>query len=222
MDRQVRQGLTRALGATGLAVAALCVACEGPPWPAEAQSPRAANVAGDTPQVALLDAGAAPARPFHTMTIAQCARDAQDCARARAGEGTGPAYLVAFGSGVGSTRTREQAMADLYRELRDRTASGAHLVARPRHLDEPEGGAPWLADETEVRRGGPMDNDPLVEAAFELMAVADREGELTVDNTPSNPCKVALGAPDLPDASVPMARCFLKDETFERRFGRGR
>jgi hypothetical protein len=112
-------------------------------------------------------------------------------------------------------------MADLYRELRDRTASGAHLAARPRHLDEPEGGVLPPPDETEIRRGAPMENDPLVEAAFELMAVVDREGELTLDTAPSNdPCKVALGGPELPDASASIARCFVKDDTFRYRRGR--
>jgi hypothetical protein len=89
-------------------------------------------------------------------------------------------------------------------------------------LDDPEGGALPPPDETEGRRGAPTENDPLVEAAFELMAVVDREGEITIDSAPSNPCKVALGAPEMPDASPSVARCFLKDDAFERRFGRGR
>jgi hypothetical protein len=219
VDRQVRQGLSPAVVSTALAAVVLCAACEGPPWPAEAQSPQPAAVAADAPKI--LDAGMAPARPFHTLTLAQCARAAQDCLRAHGGDSAGPAYLVAFGSGVGSLRTREQAMADLYRELRDRTASGGHLAARPRHLDEPEGGALPPPDETEVRRGPPMEKDPLVEAAFELMAVVDREGEVTVDTAPSSdPCKVALGAPELPDASASTARCFLKEDTFRYRHGR--
>jgi hypothetical protein len=113
-------------------------------------------------------------------------------------------------------------MADLYSELRDRTASGSHLAVRAQHLDAPEGGAA-TADESEAKLEAPVKGDPLVEAAFELMKLVDREGEITIDSVPPNgSCKVALGTPETLDAFVGTDRCLLTDERHEGRPGRGR
>ena len=205
MDRHVRQGLR--LTAALAFLAAACASGEGPP-PAEqapsAPAPPASAMSAD-PSVGRV-------RPFHLLTIAHCSREGSECSRAQATAPPGPTYVVAVGAAAGSTRSREQAMADLYRELRDRTAYGSHLVARPRHLGEGEGGAP-VADDSNEKTGKSVEGDPLVEAAFALMKIVDREGEVTIDRAPSNGlCKVALGELETLDASAGVNRCFLSEE----------
>jgi hypothetical protein len=197
--------------------AAASLECGGRPeatQPAATPEPPAA--------VASADAVAVPVRAFHVLTIAQCSREAAECSLAHATAPPGPTYVVAAGAGGGSTRSREQAMADLYRELRDGTAYGSHLVARPRHLDESEGGAPG-ADEKGAKTAKPGAGDPLDEAAIELMGLVDSEGEITIDRAPSNAsCKVALAARERLDASAGVERCFLAEERHEGGKGHGR
>jgi hypothetical protein len=168
------------------------------------------------------DAVTAPARPFHTLMVAQCSREGAECSLAHANAPPGPTYVVAFGTGAGSTRSRAQAMADLYRELRDRTASGSHLAVRPRHLAESEGGAP-AAEDTDTRAAASAGGDPLVEASFELMKIVDRDGEITLDSAPSNAsCKVALVEASPLDASAGVDRCLQAEERHQGRPSGGR
>lgn len=211
MDRRSRQ---RFRLAAALSFAAS--ACEGPP--PVAQAPSVPELPTSTTST---DAVATPVRPFHAVTIAQCSREGAECSRAQAMAPPGPAYVVARGTAAGQTRSREQAMADLYRELRDRTAYGSHLVARPRHLDEVDGGAP-TADDSDSKVGKSVEGDPLVGAAFELMKLVDREGEITIDGVPSSgSCKVALAEREMLDASAE-DRCFLAEERHQSRPSGGR
>ncbi|HEY2515354.1 MAG TPA: hypothetical protein VGI39_31015 [Polyangiaceae bacterium] len=60
-------------------------------------------------------------------------------------------------------------------------------------------------------------------AAFELMKLLDREGEITIDSAPPNrSCKLALRQPETLDASAEVGRCLLEEEAHKGRSGRGR
>ncbi len=197
------------LSTIALAVSLACAACDTPPPPA------AATPASPAPS-ALADAPASAVRPFHLITIAGCSRVGAACPPAT--DALGVTYVVAFGTGAGTTRSRQQASAEVYRELRDRTAFGTHLAARARHLDEGDAGAAPLPDEAPLKTGQPTEGEPLVEAAVELMRLVDREGEVTIDSAPSSgACKVALLPREAPDASTDVERCFLEDEARKKK-----
>jgi hypothetical protein len=154
--------------------------------------------------------------------VAECSREGAQCSLANGTPPPGPTYVVAFGTSAGSTRSRQQAMTDLYRELRDRTASGSHLAARSQHLAESEGGGP-AADDADSKEAKSAGGDPLVDAAFELMKIVDREGEITIDSAPSNrSCRVSFVQPTPLDASAGEDRCFQAEERHEGRPSRGR
>jgi hypothetical protein len=150
------------------------------------------------------------AGPYHAITVALCARAADLCAGAQATGETRADYAVVFGSGAGTLRTRSQAMADLYKELRDRTSWGTHLTARPHHLElAPDASVP--SSSAVPRAETTPDPDPLVAASFELMTVVDTDGEITIDTTSSyGACKLALA--DATDADGGAARCFIAVE----------
>jgi hypothetical protein len=140
------------------------------------------------------DAGGEGGAQFHAMTVSLCARDADACAQAGGSvPPSEPAYRVAFGRGAGIMRTREQAMTDLYREMRDRLGWGAHLVAEPQRLPPADGASGLPAS----RPPNPSDEDePLVRTAFDLMDSVDSEGEVTIDTLPAltaGHCKLAVG-----------------------------
>ena len=89
-------------------------------------------------------------------------------------------------------------MAELYKEIRDRTQSGEHLEARPRHLGDPPADPAGAAPRSKARAA----DEPLVEAAFQLMDAVDRDGEVALDplaQRGAKGCRLSLGAPD-PDA----------------------
>ena len=51
-------------------------------------------------------------------------------------------YRVVFGVGRGASRSRAQTVADLYQELRDRTALGSRLEAEAHAVGDAVGAAP--------------------------------------------------------------------------------
>ncbi len=109
-------------------------------------------------------------------------------------------------------------MAELYKEIRDRTESGEHLEAHPRHLGEPPADPAGAAPRSKARAG----DEPLVEAAFQLMDAVDRDGELTIDplaQRGAHGCRLALGTLDL-DAGA--THCLLDAPVESGRSGRGR
>jgi len=159
---------------------------------------------GDAPPAPLdaIDSGVVIDDSPHMMLITACWIDRRGCLRAQPSPPpAGSTYRVVFGGGTGSLRTRGQAMADLYGAIRDRTQAGEHLAAAPHHVGDPP------ADDAQepVRPRSHGDEDPIVEAAFKLMAEVDRGGELTIDSLPRrapSSCKLALGSRDL-DAGEP-------------------
>jgi hypothetical protein len=143
----------------------------------------------------------------HMVLITACRIDRRGCLRAQPSPPPATsAYRVVLGGGGGAVRTRGQAMADLYKEIRDRTEAGEHLAAAPHHVGDP----PPEDAQDAPRAHSHAGDDPIVEAAFELMAEVDRDGELTIDSLPRRApsgCKLALGSLD-PDAGS--SRCLVE------------
>jgi hypothetical protein len=139
------------------------------------------------------DAGAVVDATGHAVLVTSCAIDKRGCLLAQPSSTPDDAtYRVVFGGGAGSIRSRGQAMAELYKEIRDRTGAGGHLSAEPHHIGDPRPGAEAAKAAPRPRKT----DDPLVEAAFQLMDAVDHDGELTIDSLPmrsANSCRLALG-----------------------------
>ena len=157
---------------------------------------------------------------FHTITVTLCPREEAGCrgmppVNGERGGGSGggtPAYRVSFGSGAGALRSRDQAVADLYREIRDRTGLGGHLAAEARHL------ALSPTDAGSGAGGGPHartpGSDPLVDAAFQLIEAVDTEGQVTVDAARGRAdCKLSLLAAGATDGGA--GRCVIREPSRE-------
>ena len=140
------------------------------------------------------DAGAPQSSGSHAMVVTLCAADPGACAAARAdGGNVESGYRVVFGSGRAELRSRGQAMADLYKELRDRTSSGERLSAQPR---SPGDGGALAAGESRGSSGPGGDAEPLSQCAFHLLDLVDGVGEVTLDvvhGYGSRACLVSLG-----------------------------
>lgn len=179
-----------------------------PPPEAMPRAPQLAASAAPTegPVVEVADAGAVADGAHHAVLVTTCAIDKNGCLLAQPSAApSDSSYRVVFGGGVGAIRTRGQAMADLYKEIRDWTENGGHLAAETHHLGDPP---PDLEGAKSARRTGGAD-DPLVAAAFELMDAVDHDGEVTLDalsqRSPSS-CKLSIASPD-PDAGA--SRCLV-------------
>jgi len=199
-------------------------ACEDHMSPAEAPPPSLATMprvqqAATSPVAApestaateVIDAGEPSDDAQHAVLVTSCALDKIGCVRAQPSPvPDDTSYRIVFGGGAGAIRTRGQTMADLYKEIRDRTNAGAHLAAQTHHLGDPAPGAD-LASAPRARSR--VDDDPLVEAAFQLMNAVDRDGEITIDTLPPRgprACKLSLGALD-PDGGG--ANCLVNGST---------
>jgi len=196
-----------------LPLAALLPHCGGP-LPGAETPVQVASGAGAPDASAAGDATSRPARAFHTITVSACARDAEECRRAKANGGEG-SYRMALGGGIGMLRSREQVVADLYRELRDRTAVGTRLAAHPRHLElgPLEGGSP-AGGSGGAGASAASDSpatDELIHAARELVDAVDAQGEVTLDVDHGGiACKLSLG---LEGADASARRCLIEDTT---------
>ncbi len=167
-----------------------------------------------TPVASAPDAGASDGGTFHTITVTLCAKDRDACRKAQGTPGES-SYRIAFGGSPGTLRSREQATADLYRELRDRTAFGTRLAAQRRRLEAPERDAGGVASaaagqaSTSPRAESPV-KDVLIDAAHELIDAVDSDGEVTIDVARGRPgCKVSLATSSAPDAGS--GHCLIWD-----------
>jgi hypothetical protein len=194
------------------------------PTPSEATMPRTAMPVASTtvtegPALSATGGGASATRGHHAIIVTSCAID-KSCSGAQAtSPQTEATYRVAFGRGAGTIRTRGQATADLYKEIRDRMDSGAHLAAEPHHLGDP---AP-IADTEPARMRKSAGDDPVVEAAFQLMDAVDQNGEVAIDGVPMmgpSACKLSMGHVD---ADAGTSRCLVEGQsTGPKMEGRGR
>jgi hypothetical protein len=150
------------------------------------------------------------------MIITMCASTEQSCPASDADASGDARYRVVFGSGHAEIRSRGQAMADLYKEVRDRTAVGERLVAEPRVLGD--GGAPAIQGMTEASAGK---GDPVSQCAFHLLDLVDGVGEVTlsvVHEYGGSDCMVTLGRAA---ASGGASQCLIKAPERASRPGRG-
>lgn len=194
--------LHRAIPRHALAGVLLSVACVGPIPTAETPSPVASS---EAPSTDAPDASHAPTAAFHSITVTLCSRDCEACQRAPS-TGGGTPYRFAFGSSVGTLRTREQVIADLYRELKNRTSAGTNLAAAAHRLEAPSDGGRFDPGGT-----GPVTpgTDPIVDAAFQLMEAVDGQGEVTIDVAHGKlGCKLSF---NLLDTDAGGRRCLIVD-----------
>jgi hypothetical protein len=211
--------------AARIATACLAIfACEQqysatpPPLPPSSLPPASASGGIEallSPGVA--DGGSAVGSSFHALTITLCSSSPQACAPPGAESPGAATYRVVFGSGRGVTRSHEQALTDLYKELRDRTAAGDRLVAEP-HVPGDAGAANLGGSSTKATTNS---SDALAQSAQRLLDIVDSVGGVTVD--------VAHGA-GAPECIVSLARsiagggswqCLIKEPERERSRGRG-
>jgi hypothetical protein len=188
--------------------------------------PRAAESVSSSPDMIdkLLGSGTADAGPVamdssHALTVTSCSASPQQCPASEADASAEASYRVVFGSGRGAIRGRGQAMADLYRELRDRTALGEKLGAQPR--------APEASDASTVFKGrapkqaSTENSDPIAHCAFQLLDLVDSVGEVTLDvvhGAGSSGCMVSLGKSPGDGGAV---QCLVKEPERPRRPGKG-
>jgi hypothetical protein len=159
------------------------------------------------------DAGAVAADSSHALTITLCSSSAQPCPGSDADGG----YRVVFGSGRGAVRSRGQAMADLYKELRDRTASGERLDAETRSPGGAGSPAPVGGGASSKATGSK--DDPISQCAFQLLDLVDGVGEVTLDvvhGSGSHGCQVSLGR----SADGGASRCLVQEPERPHRMGR--
>jgi len=104
-------------------------------------------------------------------------------------------------------------MADLYKELRDRTASGERLDAEPR---APGAGGPLPVGGSSTKANS---DDPIAQCAFQLLDLVDGVGEVTLDvvrGSGGHGCQVSLGR----TADGGASRCLVQEPERTRRPGR--
>ena len=185
---------------SGLVVAAT-IACEQrfsaypAPFDQEKPTPSSSAISLDAlfaPAVA--DAGAVAQTSIPAMTVARCSSSIQLCSS----EGDAAAsenYRVAFGSGRGTIRSREQATADFFKELRDRTTSGQRLIAEMASRGD-AGTAEIHGVPSAVKSEPSVGNETLLLLAVRLMDFVDSTGEISLDvihESGSNGCILAVG-----------------------------
>jgi hypothetical protein len=162
------------------------------------------------------DAGPATLAPSRALTVTICSSSPGACPPAETDGSTAQSYRVVFGSGRGEIRSRGQAMADLYGELRDRTASGERLNAQSHAL----GDAGARSGGGSTTQASAESKDPIARCALRMLDVVDSAGELTLDlihGFGSNGCMVSLG-PLAADGGA--AQCLVKEP--ERPKGRSK
>jgi hypothetical protein len=164
-----------------IALAGLC-GCNEEFAPDPPRAPE--SVIAESPSSA--DAGSVARESSHAMTVTLCSSSPEPCP---AIDGDAAHYRVAFGSGRGATRSRGQAVADLYQELRDRTALGSRLEVEAHAIGDGGGGSSQSSAEPTTS------SDPLSSAAARLVDVVDEAGEVTIDvvhGSESSRCLVSV------------------------------
>jgi hypothetical protein len=140
------------------------------------------------------DAGAVEATRALMVTL--CSASEQPCTSSGGEAAPDGSYRVTFGSGRAEIRSRGQAMADVYKELRDRTTSGEHLNAIPRAARASGGRLSASAGDSTKPAN---DSDPLTQCAFHILDLVDGVGEVAVEVAPrfgGAGCLVQLGRSD--------------------------
>jgi hypothetical protein len=204
----------------GAAAGAMC-SCEQrftatPPLPPDTPGAFSSNPLDAVLRQSVGDAGAPRSDGSHAMSISSCSWIPQDCLTGDQDASTDAMYHVVFGSGRGVVRTREQAMTDLYRELRDRIDAGDRLTVRPRPRANLGGGAGGHAPSTTPSTPS---SDAVAQSAMRLLDAVDGAGEMLVDvnHNSRSGCVLSLEQ-SVGDGGV--SHCLISEP--ERPHGRGR
>jgi hypothetical protein len=167
------------------------------------------------------DAGSIRREPFHALIVTLCSSSSEPCSASPSGDVSASAgYRVTFGSGPGAVRSRGQAMADLYKELKDRTTAGEQLDAEP-HARGDAGATRSLGEgSTDSKSAG--GSEPLTRCAQRLLDLVDSVGEVTVDvvhGAGADECQVSMGRLTTDGGGWP---CLVEAPEHPRRPGGGR
>lgn len=189
-----------------------------PPMAPESASSTIASAAIQALLTPAADDAGATVPEARAMTVTLCSASPQPCESAEAGASDEGMYRVVFGSGRAVIRSREQAMTDLYKELRDRTTAGERLAAVPR-APRSSGGAFTTAGGASAK-ASEGEGDDITRCAFHLLDLVDGVGEVVLDVLPrfaATGCIVSLGRPGA-DAGLP--QCLIKEPERPKRTGR--
>lgn len=129
------------------------------------------------------------------MRVTICSSSPQSCQTSEGDASVSGSYFVVFGSGRGSVRSHEQAVTDLYQELRNRMAAGERLDVEP-HAPGAAGSPVAMAD-TWTTKANAGSSDPIAQCAVHVFDVVDRVGEVALDvvhGVGSSGCLVSLSA----------------------------
>jgi hypothetical protein len=164
------------------------------------------------------DAGAVVQDVSRALTITLCSAGAQSCGTLEAGAAGGESYHVVFGSGRGEVRSRGQAIADLYEDLRNRTSAGEWLDAEP----HPPGdaGTSVATGTVSLASGVAVSADALSRCARHLLDVVDEVGEMDINviHGSGSKCLVSLGQPGTNDGA---SKCLILEPERPHRIGLG-
>jgi hypothetical protein len=154
------------------------------------------------------------------LTITACAASPSACSAASDGGSLGAAgYRVVSLSGRGEVRSRTQAMADLYREIRDRTSLGEHLDALPHAPGDAGGPTPVQGIHSAAKNA-----DPIAQCASQLLDVVDGVGEMTLEvarGSGARGCMVSLGG-SVTDGGAPQCVLLAPERAKQKGQGGGR
>jgi hypothetical protein len=176
----------------GLAFAwvALC-ACESrySPTPANAPEMVASDASSNAVEALLAfmhpDAGHDDAQVLldvsHAMILSTCTSNPKPCSDSVGDAAPSGQYFVVFGSGRGVVRSRDQALTDLYEELRNRIEAGERLDVRSARSSDtaPSGREHGQAQPSMATSEGK--GETASHCALRLLGIADEVGQLTLD-----------------------------------------
>jgi hypothetical protein len=167
-----------------------------------------------------IDAGPVEVEASRALTITLCSASSVPCASIDDAS-TETSYRVVYGSGRAEIRSRGQAMTDLYKELRDRLASGERLAAVAR-APRQAGGAfsAGSGNGTAMKPASADSSDAASQCAFHLLDLVDGVGEVTLEVMPrfsATACLVSQGRP-MSDAGIP--HCLIAEPERPNRSGR--
>ncbi len=165
-----------------------------------------------------VDAGTAPAPLSLALTITLCSASSVPCLSPDDAS-TDASYRVVYGSGRAEIRSRGQAMTDVYKEVRDRLASGERLEAVPR-APRGAGGAFSASTASASKASTEEGSDATTRCAFHMLDLVDGGNEVTLEVAPrfaSTGCLVSLGRPQ-GDAGAP--HCLIAEPERPNRGGR--
>jgi hypothetical protein len=117
----------------------------------------------------------------HAMIVSTCASSTKPCSAAVADAALSNQYFVVFGSGRGVVRSRDQALTDLYEELRNRMEAGERLDVRSgaSSASTSSGRREQGQPQTSTASGG--QGETVIRCAFRLLGLVDEVGQVTLD-----------------------------------------